>query len=75
MLGAGPVGLFLAAKLKIEGYDVTVIEKSNGLKKPEVSTAITISEKGIVGLASIGVWDMLQKLSQPIVCRATHYPG
>ncbi|KAJ3538858.1 hypothetical protein NM208_g5728 [Fusarium decemcellulare] len=77
IVGAGPVGLFLALKLSLRGIDVIVLEaESTTQKSPRATTymPITISEMEKVGLA-----DDLMALGhvnrEGITFRKPHFKG
>ncbi len=75
VVGSGLVGAVLAMSLKDRGFDVTVYDKSEDIRKVDFSGRsinLALSERGWKMLRKIGLEDSIREMAIPMFQRAIH---
>lgn len=76
VVGAGLVGSLLALGLKRRGFDVAIYERRPDPRRSDViggrSINLALSDRGLLGLASAGVLDDVEKVAVPMPGRRMH---
>ena len=76
IIGAGLVGSYTALAMRLEGHDVTVLEKRNSIstskKKVGKSINLALSHRGIRALEKVYYAKSLMRITVPIHARMIH---
>ena len=77
IIGAGLVGSLLSIYMSKRGYQVTIFERRNAMRKETVeagrSINLALSERGIKALREVGVDDKIMQIAIPMHGRQIHH--
>jgi kynurenine 3-monooxygenase len=76
IIGAGLVGSLLSIYLKRNGYNVTIFERRNDMRKAAVAAGrsinLALSDRGIKALEEVGIMEEIKKIAIPMHGRYIH---
>ena len=76
IVGAGLVGTLVSIYLAKKGYNVTIYERRNDMRKVKMSAGksinLALSDRGWKGLQGVGIADEIKKIAIPMYGRYIH---
>ncbi len=77
IIGAGLVGSLLGIYLVRRGYKVKIYERRSDMRKQEMTAGrsinLALSDRGIVALKDVGIYDEVMKIAIPMPGRLIHH--